>query len=89
NIGDTLTITQQEKESSINSSSAKSGRDCSSEFGLTATPRALVGLLGGDKANLGGIGKNDFEGKGGETDKNTFTGTITVTVNLVLPNGNL
>jgi len=34
-------------------------------------------------------GKNTFDGKGGATAKNTFTGTITVTVAQVLANGNL
>ncbi|MTD25400.1 flagellar basal body L-ring protein FlgH [Erwinia sorbitola] len=89
NIGDTLTITLQENVSASKSSSANAGRDGSASFGLTATPRSLVGLLGGDKTTLDGAGKNDFAGKGGATANNTFTGTITVTVNQVLPNGNL
>lgn len=49
----------------------------------------MAGLLGGDKATVDGSGKNTFAGKGGATANNTFTGTITVTVNQVLPNGNL
>lgn len=63
NIGDTLTITLQENVSASKSSSANAGRDGSAEFGLTATPRALVGLLGGDKANLGGSGKMILKAK--------------------------
>ena len=89
NIGDTLTITLQENVSASKSSTASAGRDGSSTLGLTALPSALTGLLGGSKTNVDASGKNDFAGKGGATANNTFTGTITVTVNQVLPNGNL
>ena len=89
NIGDTLTIVLQENVSASKSSSANASRDGSATLGLTAVPRALEGLLGGDKTSLSGEGKNDFAGKGGASANNTFTGTITVTVNQVLPNGNL
>jgi flagellar L-ring protein precursor FlgH len=89
NIGDTLTITLQENVSASKSSSANASRDGKSSFGLTAVPSALDGLLGGNKTNLEGSGTTDFGGKGGATANNTFTGTITVTVIQVLPNGNL
>lgn len=89
NIGDTLTITLQENVSASKSSSANASRDGSAAVGLTAVPRAMTGLLGGDKTELSGEGKNDFAGRGGASANNTFTGTITVTVNQVLPNGNL
>jgi flagellar L-ring protein precursor FlgH len=89
NIGDTLTITLQENVSASKSSSANASRDGKSTFGLTAVPSALDGLLGGNKTNLEGSGTTDFGGKGGATANNTFTGTITVTVIQVLPNGNL
>jgi len=89
NIGDTLTITLQENVSASKSSSANASRDGSTNVGLTAVPRALAGLLDGDKASAEASGKNDFEGKGGASANNTFTGTITVTVNQLLPNGNL
>ena len=88
NIGDTLTITLQENVSASKSSTASAGRDGSTTLGLTV-PSSLTGLLGGDKTNVDASGKNDFAGKGGATANNTFTGTITVTVNQVLPNGNL
>ncbi len=89
NIGDTLTITLQENVSASKSSSANAGRSGSASFGLTTVPRSLNGLLGGDKTALDGTGKNDFNGKGGASANNTFTGTITVTVKQVLTNGNL
>ncbi|MDW8846673.1 flagellar basal body L-ring protein FlgH [Erwinia sp. MMLR14_017] len=88
NIGDTLTITLQENVSASKSSTASAGRDGSTTLGLTV-PTSLTGLLGGDKTNIDASGKTDFAGKGGATANNTFTGTITVTVNQVLPNGNL
>lgn len=89
NIGDTLTIVLQENVSASKSSSANADREGKSGVGLTSLPRMLNGLLGGDKASLDAKGNNDFTGKGGASAKNTFTGTITVTVNQVLPNGNL
>ena len=91
NIGDTLTIVLQENVSASKSSSANATRDGSASFGLDAIPTGLNGLVGADgsKANVGANGKNDFAGKGGATANNTFTGTITVTVNQVLSNGNL
>ncbi|HBV39241.1 MAG TPA: flagellar basal body L-ring protein FlgH [Erwinia sp.] len=89
NIGDTLTITLQENVSASKSSTASAGRDGSATLGLNAVPSALNGLLGGDKTNFDASGKNTFAGKGGATANNTFIGVITVTVNQVLPNGNL
>jgi len=89
NIGDTLTIVLQENVSASKSSSSNASRKASSNFGLSATPRLLSGLLGGDKTNFDGSGGNDFNGKGGATANNTFTGTITVTVEKVLANSNL
>lgn len=88
NIGDTLTITLQENVSASKSSTASAGRNGSTTLGLSL-PSSLTGLLGGDKTNIDASGTNDFAGKGGATANNTFTGTITVTVNQVLPNGNL
>ncbi|CAK9884675.1 MAG: Flagellar L-ring protein [Candidatus Erwinia impunctatus] len=89
NIGDTLTITLQENVSASKNSSSSADRSGSSSLGLTALPSALTGLLGGAKTDVDASGKSDFAGKGGASANNTFTGTITVTVNQVLPNGNL
>ena len=89
NIGDTLTIVLQENVSASKSSSSNASRKASSNFGLATTPRFLNGLLGGDKTSFDGSGGNDFNGKGGASADNTFTGTITVTVDKVLTNGNL
>lgn len=89
NVGDTLTIVLQENVSASKSSSSSASREGSTGMSFDVTPRALVGLVGGDKANTTVSGDNDFAGKGGAAAKNTFSGTITVTVKQVLENGNL
>ncbi len=89
NVGDTLTIVLQENVSASKSSSASASRDGSSTFGFGTTPRYLEGLFGNNRATLDASGTNEFAGQGGANANNTFSGTITVTVNQVLPNGNL
>lgn len=89
NVGDTLTIVLQENVSASKSSSANASRNGSSTFGLDTTPRYLEGLFGNDRAALDIKGDNTFGGKGGANANNTFSGTLTVTVNQVLANGNL
>ncbi|HEY3985283.1 MAG TPA: flagellar basal body L-ring protein FlgH [Cedecea sp.] len=87
NIGDTLTILLQENVSASKSSSASANRNGSAGLGLDAMP--VGGWLGSGGADFDASGKSDFSGKGGAAARNTFTGTITVTVNALLPNGNL
>ncbi len=89
NVGDTLTIVLQENVSASKSSSANASRNGSTGFGMSTVPRYLEGLFGNARANLDATGKNDFDGKGGAAANNTFNGTLTVTVNEVLANGNL
>lgn len=89
NIGDTLTIVLQENVSASKSSSANASRDGSAGMSFDAVPSFLNGLFGGTRANTAVSGKNAFGGKGGAAAKNTFSGTITVTVREVLVNGNL
>ncbi len=89
NVGDTLTIVLQENVSASKNSSANASRDASGSFGMTTTPRLLEGPLGNNRAAFNATGKDDFTGKGGANANNTFTGTITVTVDQVLTNGNL
>ncbi|WP_145586494.1 flagellar basal body L-ring protein FlgH [Yersinia rochesterensis] len=89
NIGDTLTITLQENVSASKSSSANASRNGSSKFGVATAPRYLEGLLGNARADLDISGDSTFGGKGGANANNTFSGTITVTVDQVLANGNL
>ena len=89
NVGDILTIVLQENVSASKSASASASRDGSTSLGFDATPRFLAGLFGGDRAATEVSGKNAFAGKGGAAAKNTFSGTLTVTVQQVLANGNL
>ncbi|MGG5216906.1 flagellar basal body L-ring protein FlgH [Rahnella variigena] len=89
NVGDTLTIVLQENVSASKSSSANANRGGSTDLSVDAVPSMLAGLLGGDRAATSISGKNDFSGKGGAAAKNTFSGTITVTVQQLLENGNL
>lgn len=89
NVGDTLTIVLQENVSASKSSSANANRNGSGELAMDEVPGMLNGLLGGSRAATAMSGKNDFSGKGGAAAKNTFSGTITVTVKQLLVNGNL
>ncbi|WP_163326506.1 flagellar basal body L-ring protein FlgH [Klebsiella aerogenes] len=89
NVGDTLTIVLQENVSASKSSSANASRNGSSKFGVATAPRYLDGLLGNARADMDISGDNSFGGKSGANANNTFNGTITVTVNQVLSNGNL
>lgn len=89
NVGDILTIVLQENVSASKSSSANATRGGSGSLAFDTTPKFLAGLFGGDRANTAISGKNDFSGKGGAAAKNTFSGTLTVTVKKVLVNGNL
>ena len=89
NIGDTLTIVLQENVRASKSSSANASRDGKTNFGFDAVPRYLQGLFGNDRASVEAAGGNSFNGKGGGNASNTFSGTLTVTVDQVLANGNL
>lgn len=89
NVGDVLTIVLQENVSASKSSSANAGRNGSATLGVTAVPRVLTGLFGNGRVDTDVSGKNDFQGSGGANASNTFSGTLTVTVNEVLNNGNL
>jgi flagellar L-ring protein precursor FlgH len=89
NVGDTLTILLQENVSASKSSSASANRNGSAGMGLIAVPSKMNSWLGDGKADFDAEGKNDFSGKGGAAARNTFTGTITVTVNELMANGNL
>ena len=80
NIGDTLTIVLQENVSASKSSSANASRDGKTNFGFETVPRYLQGLFGNARADVDASGGNTFNGKGGANASNTFSGTLTVTV---------
>lgn len=89
NVGDTLTITLQEDVSASKNSSANAGRNGKSSFSAGITPKFLKKLIAGDTVDMSMEGQSEFGGKGGANAKNTFKGTITVTVIQLLANGNL
>ncbi|OCG17186.1 flagellar basal body L-ring protein [Gilliamella sp. wkB292] len=89
NIGDVLTIVLQENVSASKSSSINAGRNGSTDLSVKAVPQFLDGLIGRGKVDTDISGANDFKGSGGANAKNTFSGTITVTVQDVMINGNL
>lgn len=86
-VGDILTIAIVEKTAAgknANSSGSKTGS-------ISATVKKLFGAPASTTNDLA-VGANsaiNFADKGGVTSNNNFTGTITVTVVDVLPNGNL
>lgn len=86
-VGDTLTINIAEKVQASKKSENKTTR---SQTADAAVP-TIVGLpfKGVQGTTLSASSANNFDGKGENTSSNDFTGTITVTVIEVYPNGNL
>jgi flagellar L-ring protein precursor FlgH len=85
--GDTLTVTIVEKVSASQKSTSsidKSGTLTGSVTALPAiNPKALA------RASVDGTSSNVFDGKGATESSNDFSGTITVLVTGLLPNGHL
>lgn len=86
-VGDILTVLIVEKTSASRSSKSSAAKTAD----VTAGVPSLTGLPGKSflGAKLAANSANAFEGKGETANDNAFTGTITVTVLAVLPNGNL
>ncbi len=86
-VGDTITIQIAERNTASKKSATNTGRASNNNFGVTA----LAGLPGKSflGSNLAAKSDFSFDGKGESASNNDFTGTITVTVTEVLPNGNL
>jgi flagellar L-ring protein precursor FlgH len=86
-VGDTLTINLAEKTSAQKSSNASASRDAELSAGLEVMNKVpLAGLAG---LAIAGDDETTFAGKGAAAANNNFTGTISVTVIEVYPNGNL
>lgn len=87
-VGDTLTINLVEKNQASKSSNASADRASTVAVGLPV----VTGLLGKNLvANVSAAADDTqtFAGKGAAAANNAFTGTVTVTVIDVYPNGNL
>ncbi len=86
-VGDTLTINIVEKSAAAKKSNSSAERSHTMDVSVPT----IVGLPGKSVQGLTLEADHDnkFSGKGESAANNTFTGTITVTVIEVLPNGNL
>jgi flagellar L-ring protein precursor FlgH len=86
-VGDTLTIQLVEKTQASKKSASSAERDQTVDVSVPS----VVGLPGKSfqGLTLKASNQSKFSGKGDSAANNDFTGTITVTVIEVLPNGNL
>jgi flagellar L-ring protein FlgH len=86
-VGDTLTVQIVEKINATQSSTSSIDKSGKTTAGLKAVPllnAAALAKLGADVSTA-----NTFQGKGATVSSNDFSGTITVVVREVLPNGHL
>jgi flagellar L-ring protein precursor FlgH len=86
-IGDTLTVQIVEKVSATQTSTSSIDKSGSVSAGLTALPGVKASNFA--RASAEGTSANSFAGKGATVNSNDFSGTITVVVRQVLPNGHL
>ncbi len=87
NVGDTLTVNIVENTSADKKSNTTTNRSSDNNFGVTN----VSGLPGKSFMGAGLAANSDikFSGDGETASNNVFTGTITVTIIEVYPNGNL
>jgi len=87
--GDILTVQITERINATQKSSSSVDRTGAASAGISALPFISPGssLLG--KLDVGANSSNKFAGNGETENANTFTGSITTTVQDVLPNGHL
>lgn len=87
-LGDTIIVTLNEKTNA----SKKTGSNAQRDGGIELSVPSFLGLPFKSvfqDLDLEAKSSNKFDGKGESSSNNNFTGTITVTVIDVLPNGNL
>ncbi|WP_406828096.1 flagellar basal body L-ring protein FlgH [Microbulbifer sp. ARAS458-1] len=84
--GDLLTVVFNEQVSASKNSEVNADREGESIFTADTAPLGLEKLA---EYGLDISGSSNFEGGGGAEARNTFSGTLTVTVLEVLPNRNL
>ncbi|GAA6143282.1 flagellar basal body L-ring protein FlgH [Hydrogenophaga sp. 5NK40-0174] len=88
--GDTLTIQITEKVSASQKSTSSIDRTGSASGGVSAIPGIRAAdLVKTKNFDLGGESANNFAGKGDTVNDSAFSGSITATVQQVLPNGHL
>jgi flagellar L-ring protein FlgH len=86
-VGDTLVVQIVEKVAASQKSTSTIDKTGSLKGGVTALPGFAPNSF--KRAAVEGSLSNTFDGKGETENTNDFTGTITVTVREVLPNGHL
>ncbi len=86
-VGDTLVVQIVEKVTAVQKSTSSIDKSGSVAAGVTALPGIAPNSFG--RAAAAGNSSNTFEGKGAVENSNDFSGTITVVVRGVLPNGHL
>ena len=86
-VGDTLVVQIVEKVSASQSSTSSIDKGGSIGGGITAVPGINPKAFA--RASVAGTSSNTFAGKGATESSNDFSGTITVIVREVLPNGHL
>lgn len=86
-VGDTITINIAEKVQASKKSENKASR--SNNIDVSVPTIAGLPFKSAQGTALAASDSNNFTGKGENTSSNDFTGTITVTVIEVYPNGNL
>jgi flagellar L-ring protein FlgH len=85
--GDTLTVTIVEKVSASQKSTSSVDKNGTLSGSVSALPGISPKAFA--RANVDGTSSNTFGGKGATESSNDFSGTITVLVTGVLPNGHL
>jgi flagellar L-ring protein precursor FlgH len=85
--GDTLTVQITERLNASQTSSASIDRSGDISGSVSGFPFLKAPLL--DKLTLGAQSENSFAGDGKNLNNNNFSGSITTTVQQVLPNGHL
>lgn len=85
--GDTLLVNIVEKVSATQKSTSSVDKTGTLSAGVTALPGVRPAAFA--RATADGTSSNTFAGKGTTENSNDFSGTITVVVRSVLPNGHL
>jgi flagellar L-ring protein FlgH len=86
-VGDTLVVQIVEKVTAVQKSTSSVDKNGSVSAGISALPGISSNSFG--RAGADANSANTFSGKGAVENSNDFSGTITVMVRQVLPNGHL